>query len=158
MNLTDALDLLERLLNAAGHPDIASVKRYGQGTEQSPAGIDLADQRGAHMYLFGEQRKGEIPIDVPTVLPTPKYGSQRVAVLAAQLLDAARPDALREWRLVAFGDLGPTDARGVAPAGISMLAADGSRILLRSAMGASKDTTAPDSEPSPGWTPPADLA
>ncbi|MFC7532367.1 hypothetical protein [Actinoplanes sp. GCM10030250] len=52
MELTEVLDVFERLFVAAGHPDITEVRRYGQGTDQSPAGIDVKDQRDAHMFLW----------------------------------------------------------------------------------------------------------
>ncbi|MFC7530208.1 hypothetical protein [Actinoplanes sp. GCM10030250] len=158
MELTDVLDVFERLFNAAQHPDIAEVRRYGKGTAESLAGVDLRDQRDAHMYLSGPTTwKGkETPLEVPEQLPPPRLGAQRIAVLAAQLLDAAKPAQFRAWRLVALENLGPTDQRGTVPAGVSVLCADGSRILLRATSGASQ-TPYPAEDPFPQWRVPTPI-
>ncbi len=157
MQLTEVLDLLKRLLVAAQHPDVADVYTYGAGTKESPGGVAVKDVRGGKMFLAGSDWKGEQPIDVPEILPAPKQGAQRILTLAIQLLDAARPAQLQAWRAVTLPDLGPTDARGVTPAGISLVAADGSRFLLRAMHGGSQ-TGDPDVDPNPEWRVPAGIS
>ncbi|GGN39105.1 hypothetical protein GCM10010109_66660 [Actinoplanes campanulatus] len=133
------------------------MRLYGEGTPQSPAGVAVKDTRGGSTYLWGTTWRGETPVDLPEVLPPPKLGAQRIAVLAVKLLDAARPAELKAWRLVALPDLGPTDARGVAPAGVGLVAADGSRFLLRATHGGSQ-TGDPAEDPHPEWRVPEALA
>jgi hypothetical protein len=156
VQLTDVLDLLRRLIQAADHPDIAEVRVYAGGDEPLRNGVDVKDQRGGHMFLAGAQWKGETPVEVPELLPPPKLGAQRIAILTVKLLDAARPAELKAWRLVALPDLGPTDARGVAPAGVSLVAADGTKILLRAMHGGSQ-TGDPAEDPHPDWRVPGTL-
>lgn len=157
MQLTEVLDLLKRLFEAAGHPDIAEVRTYGAGTEQSPAGVDVRDVRRGHTYLAGSSWKGETPVDVPEVLPAPKQGAQRIAILAVKLLDAAQPAQFKAWRLVALPDLGPTDGRGTVPAGVSIVCADGARVLLHATQGSSQAGD-PEVDPHPDWQIPAGIS
>jgi hypothetical protein len=158
VQLGDVLDLLKRLIEAAQHPDVAEVRVYSGGPEPARNGVAVKDRRGGHMYLAGATWKGETPVDVPTVLPPPKLGAQRIAILTVQLLNAARPSELQDWRLVALTDLGPTEARGTMPSGVSLIAADGTRFLLRALHGGSQ-TGDPEEEPdvSRGWQVPASL-
>lgn len=157
MQLVEVLDLVQRLIVAAQHPDIDDVRLYGEGTEQSPAGVAVKDQRGGSTYLWGTTAKGETPVETSVALPPPKLGAQRIAVLVVKLLDAARPGTLQAWRLVALPGLGPTDARGVAPAGVSVIGADGSRFLLRATHGGSQ-TGDPAEDPFPDWRVPDPVA
>ncbi len=90
------------------------------------------------------------------MLPPPKLGAQRIAVLAAQLLEVARPPQFPQWRLLALNDLGPTDQRGQGPAGVGVVCADGSKVLLRATSGASQ-TPYPTEDPYPDWRMPVDL-
>lgn len=154
MQLSAVLDVFEGLFRAAGHPDVVDVGRYGADVEpggSSPAGVKLRDVRGGHMYLWGARWKGETPLAVPEVLPTPRFGHQRIAVFAAQLLEAAQPtDLFESWRLVALPDIGPTEARGQVPAGVSVVCVDGTKVLLRSTHGSSP-TGDPDVEPCPEY-------
>lgn len=160
MQLAAVLDVFEALFKAAQHPDVAEVGRYGNDTApggQSPAGVKVKDARGAHMYLWGAVWKGATTLEVPAVLPTPKWGAQRIAVFAAQLLDVAQPtDFFQSWRLVALPDLGPTNARGQVPAGVEVVCADGTRMLLRSTHGSSQ-TGDPDEEPCPDYQIPLEV-
>jgi hypothetical protein len=156
VQLSETLDLLKRLLDAAGHPDVAEVSLYSGGPEPDRNGVAVKDRRGGHMYLSGATWKGEIPVDTPDVLPPPNLGAQRIAALTVKLLDAAKPVELQAWRLVALPDLGPTDARSVAPTAVSLVGADGSRMLLRATHGGSQ-TGDPAEDPHPDWRVPEPL-
>jgi hypothetical protein len=158
VQLPDVLDLLRRLIEGAQHPDIADVRLYSGGPEPERNGVAVRDQRQGHMYLAGTTWKGETPVDTPDVLPPPKLGAQRIAVLAVKLLDVARPAELKAWRLVALPDLGSTDARGVAPAGVSLACADGTRVLLRATHGGAQAERDPEEDPFPDWRVPDSLA
>lgn len=157
MQLPEVLDLLQRLLTAAQHPDIVEVRVYSGGPEPARNGVAVKDRRGGNMYLAGAVWKGETPVDAPEVLPPPKLGVQRIAALTVKLLDVAKPAELQAWRLVALPDLGPTDARGVTPSGVSLVGADGSKVLLRALHGGSQ-TGDPAEDPYPDWRVPATLA
>ncbi|MEU4558428.1 hypothetical protein AB0F72_08560 [Actinoplanes sp. NPDC023936] len=156
MQQAEVLDVMKRLFEAAAHPDIAEVRVYGAGTKESPGGVAVKDQRNGSTYLVASPWKGETPVDVPEQLPPPKLGVQRIAVLAVRLLDAARPAQFQAWRLVALPDLGPTDARGTTPAGVSIKCADGTNVLLRAMHGGSQ-TGDPAEDPHPDWQIPAGI-
>ncbi|MFC7532366.1 hypothetical protein [Actinoplanes sp. GCM10030250] len=94
---------------------------------------------------------------MPEQLPPPRLGAQRIAVLAAHLLQVASPPQIKASRLVALENLGPTDQRGTVPAGVSLVCADGTRMLLRATSGASQ-TPYPDEDPHPNWRVPEDIA
>lgn len=157
MQLGDVLDLLKRLIEAAQHPDIAEVRLYSGGPEPARNGVAVKDVRGGSMFLAGAAWKGETPVDVPEVLPPPKLGAQRIAILTVQLLNAAKPSELQDWRLVALNDLGPTEARSVTPSAVSLIATDGTRFLLRALHGGSQ-TGDPAEDPHPDWRVPKALS
>jgi hypothetical protein len=157
VQLGDVLGLLKRLLEAAGHPDIAEVRLYSGGPEPERNGIAVRDQRHGHMYLAGASWKGETEVPAPDLLPPPKLGAQRIAALVVKLLDVARPAELKAWRLVALPDLGPTDARGVAPSGVSLACSDGTRVLLRATHGGAQAERDPAEDPHPDWQVPETL-
>jgi hypothetical protein len=62
MQSVAVLDTIERLHNAAGHPDIVNIKRYGQGPNP---GIALTYQSGSAAYLWTTppSRTGPTPHD-----------------------------------------------------------------------------------------------
>jgi hypothetical protein len=160
VQLAEILDVFEQLLTASGHPDIVSVRRYGTDTAPggpSPAGVAVKYQSGSHAFLAGGLGDGEIPIPVPDVMPGPKRRASRLAVFAVQLLDVARPAQFKAWRLIALPDVGPEAERGQFPAGVSVICADGTRMLLLVTAG-SGPAGDPAEEPFPGWTIPAELA
>jgi hypothetical protein len=157
VQLPEVLDVLRRLFEAAQHPDIAEVRVYSGGDEPMRNGLALKDHRGGSTYLAGAVWKGEQPVDAPEQLPAPKSGAPRIAILAVKLLDVARPADFRDWRLVALPDLGPTDGRGTTPTGVSIVAADGSRVLLRAMHGGSQ-TGDPAEDPHPDWRIPVSIS
>ena len=142
VNLAAILDVIEGLLNAAEHPDIVKVDRYGDGNEpwgpstersksKTLAGVKVTHQSTATASLWGAVWPGQQPVAVPDVLPAPKFRAARLAILVVQLLDVARPAQFKAWQLVALPDLGPAEARGTFPAGVSITCADGASMLLR---------------------------
>jgi hypothetical protein len=143
------LDVVERLLNTAGHPDIVKVARYGPDlgpwgptAEKSPVknatGLKVTHQSTATAMLWEAIWPGEQPIEAPAVLPAPKQNrAPRLVLLVAQLLEVARPAEFKAWRLVTLPDLGRTDMEPRTALGLSFVLADGTRMLLRaSATGA----------------------
>ncbi|MFF0378665.1 hypothetical protein [Actinoplanes missouriensis] len=152
----EVLDVMKGLFEAAQHPDIAEVYTYGAGTKESPGGVAVKDVRGGKMFLVASPWKGETPVDAPEILPPPRQGVQRISTLAIRLLDAAKPALFQAWRLVALPDLGPTDARSVTPAGVSIKCADGTTVLLRAMSGGSQ-TGDPAEDLHPDWQIPAGI-
>src|SRR3954471_11789510 len=102
MQLAAFLDVIEAVLKASNHPDIAEVRRYGTDAApggQSPAGVAVrwAYASGATSYLAGSPLKVETPLPTPEVLPPPPVVAQRLPVFVVQLLDVAQPDVFRSW-------------------------------------------------------------
>ncbi|HEX8346745.1 MAG TPA: hypothetical protein VF657_18675 [Actinoplanes sp.] len=136
MQLAQILDVFEGLFLASDHPDIVKVERYGKDVSpggNSPAGVRVKHGTGSEAYLWGAVHPGAKPIPIPDVLPAPRYRAPRIAILAVQLLDAARPSEFRTWQLVAFSDLG--HERGVTPMGVNVVCNDGTAMLLRATAG-----------------------
>ncbi|WP_436532878.1 hypothetical protein [Actinoplanes sp. HUAS TT8] len=157
MQLAELLDLLKRLIEAGQHPDITDVSVFSRGPELARNGVAVKDRWSGSTFLSGSDWKRESPVETPAVLPPPKKGVQRIATLTIMLLDAARPAQLQAWRPVALPDLGPTDARGATPAGLSIVCADGTHFLLRATQGGSQLPT-PDEDPHPEWRVPEGLS
>lgn len=150
--LAEVLDVIERLLAASGHPEIAAVARYGADRVAggpSPAGVRVRYTSGAEAYLWGAIWSGENPLPTPVRLPWPAR-ADRIAVLTCLLLDAARPPEFADWQLVALDGLGPPDARGKAPRGVRITGADGTSVLLR-ATAAGAPMPEPEEDPYPRW-------
>ena len=160
MHLAQVLDVIESLIVASGHPEITAVGRYGNDLVAggpSPAGVRVRYETGAEAYLWGAVWPGENALPTPERLPPPSRRVDRIAVFITWLLDAARPGALRSWQLVALPELGPTDERGKVPAGVRIVCADGTSLLLRAtaAGGPERD---PDIDPYPGYQVPEALS
>ena len=161
MHLSQVLDVIEALLRACGHPEIEAVERFGTDTVPggpSPAGVRVRYADGALAYLWGAVWPAETDLPTPETLPAPAgRRPDRVAVLAAWLLDAARPAELASWQLVALRDLGPSAERGKVPRGLRIVGADGTSLLLRATAAGGPDR-APDQEPHPHWRVPDGLS
>jgi hypothetical protein len=159
VKLAEVLDVFEGLFAAAQHPDIVSVGRYGSDMQpggQSPAGVKVKHLSGSEAYLWGAVvRNDAVPAPVPEALPAPRLRAPRIAILAAKLLDVARPAQFKAWRLVAFPDLGPEP--GVTSLGVEVVCADGTKMLLRATAG-SGPAGDPADEPAPDYRIPAVLA
>ncbi|GAA4976885.1 hypothetical protein [Actinoplanes utahensis] len=161
MQLGQVLNVMETLLTAAAHPEIEAVERFGTDAAPggpSPAGVRVRYVDGALAYLWGGVWTSESDLPTPESLPPPAgRRPDRLAVLAVWLLDAARPAALRSWRLVGLPNLGPTAERGKAPRGVRIVCADGTSLLLR-VTAAGGPERAPAEEPFPDWRVPEGLS
>lgn len=148
MNTTDVLDLIEKLLTAAGHPDIAQVEQYGQGTPQSPAGVAVTYQSGAQAFVWAVAGKPKTePVELPEDLGPYKFRANHALKLVIDLLEAAKPAGIGGWRTVAY------DGVGQRPAGLEVRTDQGVVALRVTSGGA----PGPDSDPQAwaGWTIPA---
>jgi hypothetical protein len=158
LHLTQVLDVLETLLVASGHPEIEAVERFGSDAAPggpSPAGVRIRYVSGALAYLWGAVWPSETDLPTPDRLPPPRGNRpDRAVVLAAMLLDAARPPEFRSWQPVALANLGPTEQRGKVPRGLRIVAADGTSLLLRATAAGGPDRD-PSDEPYPDWRVPA---
>ncbi|RZU52077.1 hypothetical protein EV385_3918 [Krasilnikovia cinnamomea] len=165
MRLAEILDVIEVVLNASEHPDIVQVDRYGDATEpwgpniqtsksRSISGVRVRFQSSASAMIFGAIWPGETPVPVPDEMPPPARRAPRLAIFVVQLLDVARPTKFRSWQLVALSDLGPTDARGSSPSGVSLVCADGTKMLLRVTGASASIGVDPETEPFPDYVMP----
>ncbi|GLY07405.1 MULTISPECIES: hypothetical protein [Actinoplanes] len=160
MQLAQVLDVLEALFAGCGHPEIATVARYGGDLVPggpSPAGVRVRYRNQAEAYLWGAIWPGESPLPTPEVLPPPTWRADRIAVFAVHLLDVARPEQFRSWQVVALTGLGPEHQRGKVPRGVRIECADGTSVLLR-ATSAGGPEREPDSDPYPTWKIPETLS
>ncbi|MEV6300719.1 hypothetical protein AB0M02_15025 [Actinoplanes sp. NPDC051861] len=160
MQAAQVLDVLESLLAASGHPEIAAVERYGADLVPggpSPSGVRVRYENGSEAYLWGAIWPGESDLPTPQTLPPPRRRADRIAVFAAQLLDVARPAAFASWRVVALPDLGPASERGKVPRGLRIDCADGTSLLLRATSGVGP-TGDPEHDPYPEYRIPANLS
>jgi hypothetical protein len=162
MQLTQVLDIIEGLLRASEHPDIAAIERYGTlGAPWNPkdlspngsiTGVRVTYQATSTAMLYGSLRTGEKAIPVPDTMPSPKEARvQRLPIFVAQLLNFAQPPEFRSWQLVAFPGIGTTGQQGTAPAGVSIQCADGTKMLLQSQATGAMVGTDPDEEPFPDY-------
>lgn len=165
MSANQVLDTVERLLRSAQHPDIVAIERYGpnQGpwgpsVQESPAkgitGVRVTHQSTATASLWLAVWPGEIPVPAPAVMPAPKLRAARIAILAAQLLDVARPPEFKAWRLVALPGIGLDED---LPSGLSFVTAAGERVLLRSSATGVTVGEEPEEEPFPAYQLPASI-
>ena len=133
MNLPRILDVIEALLVASEHPDIAEVKRYGPSAENSKttsiAGVRVKYQSSATASLWGAVWPTVIPIPLPDNMPPPGRAA-RLPIFAVQLLEITRPQLFRSWQLVHLPGIGLEGAR--SPGGVSLVCDDGTTMLLRS--------------------------
>ncbi len=163
------LDILERLLTAAHHPDIVAVEQYGPGDgpwgpKSDPkkvrgiSGVRVVHQSTATASLWLAVWDGEQPVEAPAVWPVPRQNrAPRLAMFAAQLLEHAKPAEVKAWRLVALPGLGNQEKQAGLPFGLSVVMADGSRVLLRATATGATVGFDPDEEPFPDYVIPADL-
>ncbi|GAA2561386.1 hypothetical protein GCM10010435_36360 [Winogradskya consettensis] len=161
------LDVVEGLLRASGHPDIASMERYGtlgeawnpkdHSPKGSVTGLRITYTSTSTSTLYATSRAGEKVIAMPEVMPPPNRRAIRLPMFVVQLLDVARPDEFGSWDLIAFGDFGPTDARGAAPAGVRITGKDGSKVILQSQATGAMVGNEPEEEPFPEYVIPAGI-
>ncbi|MCO8277000.1 hypothetical protein M1L60_41125 [Actinoplanes sp. TRM 88003] len=169
MQLAQVLDVIERVLVAAEHPDIVKIERYGTGTEPwgpsaaksrttSIAGVRVTYASTATAMLWGAIWPGEKPLPMPAELPKISDRVARLSILVVQLLDVAKPAAFTSWQLVSLPDLGPQDAPAPAPAGVSVVCADGTKMLLRAASTGATVGDEPENDPTPDYVIPAGVS
>lgn len=162
-----ALDVIERLLAAARHPDITAVARYGPGlgpwgpTSQASkvkaiTGVRVTFQSTATASLWEAVWPDPAPVPVPD-MPAPSRRAQRLLLLAAALLDHAKPDQFRAWQLVTLPGLGLEDERGVMPSGLLLTDTSGKQFLLRATATGPTVGAEPAAEPFPDWAIPEEV-
>lgn len=163
------LDIIERLLIAAEHPDIVAVERYGPGdgpwgpdvpTSKAKAitGVKVKYQSTATASLWEAVWPGEQPMPAPAVMPLPTQNrAPRLAIFVARLLDVAQPEQFQAWRLVSLPGVGLPGDHGVLPFGLSIATAGGSKMLLRATATGPTVGFEPESEPFPDYVIPEEV-
>ncbi|GLY97678.1 hypothetical protein [Actinoplanes sp. NBRC 103695] len=149
MQLTQTLDVIEALLRASGHPDIAEIERF----DGARTGMRVKYGTGSSGLLFGDDIRGEVEIGIPDALPPFKQRAPRTAILVRQLLDAARPAEFRSWNLIALPSIGHTKDH---ISGLRIQCGDGGSFQLR-ATGMGSQIPEPDEDPALDYRIPADL-
>ncbi|WP_250036812.1 hypothetical protein [Paractinoplanes maris] len=168
MQLAQVLEVVERVLVAAEHPDIVKVERTGTGTDawgpsaaksrtNKIAGVKVTYTSTATAMLWGAVWPGAKPLPLPAEPPMIGDRVARLSILVVQLLDAARPAAFTSWHLVSLPDLGPSDRTGSAPAGVSVTCADGTAVLLRASSTGATVGDEPKTDPYADYVIPAGL-
>lgn len=130
METAQVLDVIERLHNAAEHPDIVKVQRYGQDLKpggQSPAGVTITYQSGSEAYIWVAAPEQPEPAahPLPDKMPELKFRAQHALKFLVELLDIAQPALFTAWRTVGFAGVAMT------PAGLAIRCSDGSTTYLR---------------------------
>lgn len=156
-----ALDLVEQLIVAARHPDIAAIERYGPGqgpwgptveksTAKSITGVLVKYQSSATASLWEAVWPDAAPVPAPDNLP-PNRRAPRLPVFVAQLLDYAKPEQVLSWHLLAGPGVGLDSEQGVMPFGLGLVLADGSRHVLRATATGPTVGLEPTAEPFPEY-------
>jgi hypothetical protein len=150
VQVSQALDVMEAMLRAAAHPDIAEIKRYGRDSEvggQSPPGVSVLHRSSDTRALLTAvpAPRDATPVPLPTEPLTMRWRAARMLVLAHQLLDAARPELFAEWTLCR-----QEGTHGPIAAAIRITGRDGSVIYLRG-LAASGQMREPESDPFPDY-------
>jgi hypothetical protein len=141
------LDAVERLHDAAEHPDIVQVRRYGRDLKpggQSPAGVAIRYQSGSEVYIWAAPAGKAVPAELPPAVASLRVRNPHAIRFLLRLLEVARPAQFKGWRTVAFPDLGLPDACGV-----ELKCADGSSFYLRVTSGSG--STDPATDPFPDY-------
>ncbi|MFI5895667.1 hypothetical protein ACIA5D_36785 [Actinoplanes sp. NPDC051513] len=166
MTLPEVLDVIERLLNAAEHPDIVRVERYGTGAEawgptveksqvKTVTGVKVHHQSTSSASLWGSNRSDLTPVEAPE-MPAPGLRGPRLAILTVRLLDVARPPQFSGWQLFSVAEL--AGAGEGLPFAVGITCADGSRVLLQASSTGASVGREPDVEPFPDYVVPEGLA
>lgn len=160
--MSQVLDVIERLLVAAEHPDIVEVERYGPGggvwgptVEQSRAkqisGLRVVHRSSATASLWEAVWPGEQPATAPAEASTPRQNrAPRLAQFVAQLLDVAKPEQFTAWRLVTLPGLGTANEQAGMPFGLSIVTTTGPVLLRTTATGPTAGDE-PAAEPFPEY-------
>lgn len=135
-------DMLDRLIQAAGHPDITGTYRYGD----SETAVAVTYASGAKAFVWPADKAKATPVDLPD-----DPGDYRARVgyllrLLVDLLDTARPDGW-VWRTVGV------EGVDLAPCGLEIRAGGTSVVVRVTAGGAPGPDTDPESFA--GWALPS---
>jgi hypothetical protein len=144
MSAQQVLDVLERLVTAAGHPDIVRVEQFGG----SMGGLAIVYRSGATAYLSPVTEKATA-VGLPGVLPEYQFRIQHALRLLVDVLEVAKPSGWR-WRTVGI------DGVALSPCGLEVDGPAG-RVVFR-AIGGSP--TLHDADPAvwAGWSVPGEVA
>lgn len=140
------LDIIERLLSSAQHPDMTAFSRFSA----SYTGIAITYADDAHAFISVEPEKVKTRVvRLPEVMPEYKTQVVHLLALLVDLLELAKP-AGWQWRLV--------EVEGVhlSPSGLEVNV-NGAATLLRVTAGGAPGV---DTDPATfaDWRIPADLA
>ncbi len=139
-----ALDTVAALFQAAGHPDITDVERYGKDGQS----VVVRYRPKAEAFFEQVQAKSS-PVELPENLPPYRFRARHALSLLVQLLEVAKPAGISGWRTVGI------DGVDLAPCGIE-LRTDQGVVLLRVSAGS---PTLLDADPQEwaDWRPPDPL-
>ena len=139
-----ALDTIAALFQAAGHPDITAVERYGRDGQSV-----VVRYRPKAEAFFEPSKAKSSPVELPEILPPYRFRAQHALKLLVDLLEVAKPAGITGWRTVGI------DGVDLAPCGIE-LRTDSGVVLLRVTAGS---PTLLDADPQEwaDWRPPDPL-
>lgn len=160
MGTARVLDVVERLLVAAKHPDIVAIEQYGPGdgpwgptVETSKvkhiSGVRVTHPTSATASLWESVRPGGQSVPAPSEVPVQRR-APRLVVFVAQLLDYAKPEQFRSWELLTLPEIGPASERHL-PFGLGIVMADGSKVLLQATSTSPTVGREPTEEPFPSY-------
>jgi hypothetical protein len=153
VQVSQALDIMEALLQAAEHPDITAISRYGRDTQpggQSPPGIKVVHGNRSYAMLWAALPHPDArPLPLGE-MPPPRLRAGRIIVLAHQLLDAAQPDAFLKWELCATPGVGAWEDGNPPASALRITCRDGQVIYLRGTA-ASGGAAEPETDPHPDY-------
>lgn len=127
-------DMLERLINAAGHPDITGTYRYGQ--DETAVAVTYAS--GAKAFVWPAEKTKVTAVDLPDDPGDYAARVRHLLHLLVDLLETARPDGW-VWRTVGV------DGVDLAPCGLEIRAGGASVVVRVTAGGAPGPDTDPES-------------
>lgn len=138
MDNIEALDVLHKLLTAAGHPDMTSVDR------PSPERIVVTYGSGSQGYLWtADPGSKATPAALPETLPHPRHRVLHLLKFVTDLLDFVRPSLFAGWETVSYPGV------ALSPSGLRLRGAAGGTALLRATSGSGP--TDPDTPPFPDY-------
>lgn len=138
-------DLIERLLTAARHPDIAAVERFGPDSRN----LTIVYGSKAKAFLTVVVGAKTRPEPLPDDMPEYKFRALHALKLIGDLLDAAKPDGV-QWRTVAI------EGTHLSPCGLELRSADGATTVLQVTAGGAMVADANPADWA-DWQIPADL-
>jgi len=120
VNVDALLDLVQRLLSAAQHPDVSSVERY----DGAAKGVVVTYRSGAKVFFAGAAGKPRTePAGLGDDLGPWKFRRNYAMRMLLDVLEVARPAGLSGWRTVAIEKV------DVKPGGIELVTDSGPMVL-----------------------------